>query len=144
MNIITSELQDQMDSMIGNLWLYNGREVRIKGFNINNDQVRVINSGRPIVLPADRLEEKLDEFLPVQDEPYGGTKTAAMQVFENDSNQISSLEEIIMDNIRKVQTSKDYLPQATAVTNNVNTLLNMSKQKIAMLKELRRHRGNGS
>lgn len=132
-----------MDSMVGELWMYNGREVRIKGFNTTGDQVRVINNGHPIVFPVDRLEEKLGEFLPVQDEPDGGTKSAAMQVFESDAAQINSLENIILDNIKKVQKSADYLPQAKAVTNNVNTLLNMSKQKIAMIKELRKHKESG-
>ena len=40
---------------------------------------------------------------------------------------ISTLKDVLMDNIKKVQQSPDYIPQATTIANTVNSLVNLAK-----------------
>jgi len=141
MEKIPDSIVRKLDRMTGGLYLYKGRQVRIKSVNQIGDQLRIVTGGMPVVINLDKVEQALEDFLPVEDEPSAGQKAKAVQVFQNDSNQIENLEKMVMDNIEKVKDDPDYLPQAKAVTNNVNTMIKMTKLKIEMLKEIRKHNG---
>jgi hypothetical protein len=62
-----------------------------------------------------------------------------MQVFSKDKGQMDSLEEIILENIKNVKKDPKFVGQAKVVNSNVQTLLNINKQKIEMIKEIRKH-----
>lgn len=141
--IIPEAIKNKLDKLIGKSWMYNGRNIYVKGVNQVNSEIRVITKGHPIVFAIDKAETKLDEFLPVESGP--GTiknpeaRELAMQVFAKDKGQMDSLEDIIMENIKNVKKDPKYVQQAKAVNSNVQTLLNINKQKIEMLKEIRKH-----
>jgi hypothetical protein len=44
---------------------------------------------------------------------------------------------ILKDNITKVQENKDYIPQAQAINNSINTLVNITKLRIGLLKPVK-------
>lgn len=52
---------------------------------------------------------------------------------------MDSLEEIILENIKNVKKDPKFVGQAKVVNSNVQTLLNINKQKIEMIKEIRKH-----
>lgn len=143
--MIQEAIKNKLDNLIGKSWMYNGRNIHVKGVNQMNSEIRVITEGRPIVFSIEKAEDKLEEFLPVEEGP--GTiknpeaRDLAIQVFEKDKGQMNSLEDIIMDNIKKVKEDPKFVQQAKVVNSSVQTLLNVNKQKIEMLKEIRKHGG---
>lgn len=144
--IISDDIEQKLDDLIGREWMYNGRTVNVRGYTIKDGEIRVKTENHPIVFPESKAGEELKNFLETEAGP-GITKRGAkesnmaVQVFEHDSKQMSSLEEIIMDNIQKVKDDPKYVPQAKVITNNVNTMINLNKQKIEMIKEIRKHGG---
>lgn len=137
----SDEIQKKLDSLVGESWLYNGRVVEVKGINRNDGQIRIVNQGNTIIFPEEKAEEKMEEFLPVEHEKEGaGEEKLALQVFQKDGQQMESLEDLLMENIQKIKKDPEYLPQAKAITNNVNSLLNINKQKIQMLREIRQQK----
>jgi len=141
--MIPETIKNKLDNLIGNSWMYNGRNIRVKGVNQINGEIRVITEGHPIVFSVDKAEPKIEEFLPVDAGPEAirnpEARELAMQVFSKDKGQMDSLEEIILENIKNVKKDPKFVGQAKVVNSNVQTLLNINKQKIEMIKEIRKH-----
>lgn len=64
-------------------------------------------------------------------------------VIEKENNLADELVNILRDNIRKVQKDPAYIKQATSVTNNVNSILNVQKLKIQYIREHKRRKREG-
>ena len=64
-----------------------------------------------------------------------GFKLPALTV---DKAVTSKLKDILMENIEKVKADKDYIPQAQAVKDNVDSILNLAKTEIEYLNALHR------
>lgn len=56
---------------------------------------------------------------------------------ESEKSVMNDLTDILLDNIKKVQDSKEYIPQAQAINNNVNSIINLSKLKLDVVKQIR-------
>lgn len=145
--MISDSLKKKLDGMVGGTYLYNTREVTIKGINSVNGQVRFVNDGNPILINKSELGDKIDDFLPVEVQDTEETLPAKMegdveQTFNQTDETIEKLENIILHNIEKVQNEKDYLPQAKQVNRDVNTILKMKQQKIDLFREMRKTKLN--
>lgn len=90
----------------------------------------------------ERSFESMDEFLkywqPVsnitafQSQP---DQDLQLSTFIHEEDNLSArLIEILNDNITKVQNNKDYIPQAQAINNNINTIVNIAKMRIDFMK----------
>lgn len=149
MNTIkNTALQNQLEDMIDDLFMYRTREVRIKAYSIIEGEVKIVTDKRNITFPLSKLEEELDNFLPIDEENQSIVSQPdkddqlAKAVFQNDAEQMNKLENVLMDNISKLQEEdgEKYLDQAKEINSTVNTMLEMSKQKLEMAKEMRKAR----
>lgn len=62
-----------------------------------------------------------------------------MEAFIDQENSMANkLIAILEDNIAKVQKSKDYIPQANQINNNVNSIINIQKMKMDVMKQIKR------
>lgn len=142
----TKNLQNKLNNMIGGTYLYNTREVRIRDIAAANGQVKFITDGHPIVIEKSQLKQKLDDFLPMEEETEvtlpAEIEDNAMQTLRHTDDKMAKLEAIIMNNIEKVQQDREYLPQANQVNKDVNTILKMNQQKIHLFREVRKTKLN--
>lgn len=145
--IKSSKLQSEIEQMVGNSYLYRGRQVTVKGYGVSDGQVRIINQGNTIMFPLDRLDEELDQFMETDDpqaiERADEAKEQAVAVFQNDASQMNKLENVLVDNISKLQEDDKYLEQAKEINSTAKTLLQMSKQKLEMIREIRKAKNMG-
>lgn len=142
--IKNSSLQSKLEALVGETRLYRGRQVTVKGYGVTGGQIRIINQGNTITFPVGRAKEELAEFLPVADEqaeqtPARQSETAkqAVAVFQSDASQMNKLEDVLMDNISKLQEDDKFLEQAKEINKTARTMLAFSKQKLEMIKEMR-------
>jgi len=49
------------------------------------------------------------------------------------TNVSSQLKGMLLDNNSKVMENKDYIPQATTICNNVNSLINLTKLELSYI-----------
>lgn len=111
--------------MIGKSWIYN---TKLYFF----EDVRENSAGR-VTLHTDRFnmnfdEEKelvkfLQEVLPVDDKPARQSAAIKPAISNDVANH---LQQVLMDNIERLQKDKDYIPQAMAISKQVNTLINLT------------------
>ena len=134
---------ERLDSMIGGVYLYMGRSVKILGYGDTDEKVRIKTSTTPIIIKKVDVIKELDEFM-VTDEPVDEDDTVdkgAMVYFKNDPSSMNALEKILMDNIEKLQTDSTFIPQAKAINDNVGSILKISQQKIDIFREMRKGGG---
>lgn len=138
-----NKIEQKLEQMHGNLYLYRGRQVRVIGFTIGDDEVRILNKGNTIIVPIGKIEEELKEFMDMDDpgqevQVQTEAEKQAVAVFQNDARQMGQLENVLMDNIEKLQKDDKYLDQAKEINDTAKTLLKMSKQKLDMVREMRK------
>jgi hypothetical protein len=120
---------EKLRKMVNKSWMYN---TKLYFF----EDVRENSAGR-VTLHTDRFnmnfdEEKelvkfLQEVLPVEDKPAPATNPIQPAI---DNDVARQLQQILMDNIERIQQSKHYIPQAMAISKQVNTLINLTNLEL--------------
>lgn len=121
---------DKLDSMVGNEFMYNASTYKMRGYATVNGHIKILTDSNDLVFDKKNIDKKLEEFLPV--EAGFGSKE-----IRRDARKLNKLEDELYDNIEKIKNDKDFIPQAKAMTDTVNTIVSMEKLKIQMLKEIR-------
>lgn len=135
---------DRLDSMIGGIWLYMGRTVKVVGYGDVDDKIRIRTTTVPIIIKKVDVFKELDNFLPTDndiDEEDDTLNNGAMVYLKQGQDSMSKLEGVLMDNITKIQSDPSYIPQAKAINENVGTILKISQQKIDIFREMRKGGG---
>lgn len=93
----------------------------------------------------DRPFEAMDEFLKYW-QPFSNITTlqttadhdSQLSTFiQQEDNLSSKLIDILNDNIEKVQKDKEYIPQAQAINNNINSIVNIAKMRFDFMKQFK-------
>jgi hypothetical protein len=123
----------KLEKLLNKTYIYKQDHIRIKDYYLvpEEESIKIITDKAPITIKADELQQFIDKCLPVQDE-----NTQAIQIVSDSQKQITSLKDILMDNITKVQADKEYINQAKTINNAVNTLLNMVTLEMKVKKEM--------
>lgn len=104
-------------------------------FNHERDRFFIKTNRKIFDRPAEEVMEFLSQFEPVETMPeVAGNKTQSVAIINEEQSFADDLVAILKDNISKVQNDKAYIPQATAICNNVNSIINIQKTKIGLLK----------
>lgn len=80
-------------------------------------------------------DERLAEFLPIEQE-LAEIESNLPQLACN-TQTLRELKDIMMENIRKVQEDKAYIPQAQEVSKSVGTIVDLAKTEIEYIKAIR-------
>lgn len=112
----------KLERLVGRTFIYKQDHIKIKDFYPipEEKKINVITDKKPILLDDSDVPDFINKLLPV-DEPT----TVAVSVVNETQQTITSLKDILLDNIKKVQENKDYIAQANTINNSVNSLLNM-------------------
>lgn len=123
----------KLEKLLDKEYIYKQENIRIKDYYFKEEtkSYKIITDGTPIEIEEAGVDNFIKKLLPVT-QPESA---AALSIVSESRNTINSLKDILMDNIKKVQTNKDYIGQAKMVNNSVNSLLNMVSLELKIRKE---------
>lgn len=124
---------DRLEAIKGKTFMYNTRQMKILDYKVNGEKVQIVTDNGWQEPSYDKIDAFLDNLLPVQE----GTGLMIIQQAQVTSSSINELKGILMDNIKKVQESKDYIPQAQEINSNVKSIIEVAKAEIEVLKIMR-------
>lgn len=122
---------NKLYEMVGGTYLYKRESITIKGVIASDaDQlIRIKTDKQDITVSLLHLSDFISSLLPVSDEQQEETTTALVT---QQTGQIDTLHNILNDSIKKIQEDKEYIGQAKAINNHINTMLNMVKLQMQM------------
>lgn len=140
---------DKLAAMVGKQWMYKTNNVKIISYKQDGEKVYIVTDKDWITVTVDDLPKVIELFLEVEQDEENRRQNndakqqiindnVALQVVENTRSGVEELRKVLMDNIKKIQKDKNYIPQAKAINNNINTMINMVKLEFIVTKELKR------
>ncbi len=133
------QLEKRLDSMIGKSYMYKTFIHRIISYEHISSTILLHTNKETITFTSSQAEKKLDEFLPVANiiEPAEAKPAVNnLVLYEKIKEDLPNLTDIIKGNIAKLQSSREYIPQAAAINESINSLVNLVKLEI-MVKKLK-------
>lgn len=140
--------------MVGNQYLITGNPERITGYKFEQSSVKLITDKRVRTFDQTQLEDFLRKDCMEMEEDFEeldqhvADQRSSIQVaspqgqftyvpsFSN--SHFAELRQVLMRNIERVQQDKDYLPQAVAVRDNVQSVIDLTKNEIDFMKTVNR------
>lgn len=154
-----NQIKSRLQAMQGRKYLRQGKPEKIVDYQVmeGTQTVRIHTTNRVHEKPMQDIDIFLNTFLPV-DKPERAlplqqasapmpkvtapkseivsqrqiVSDLAQEVYRNSG--IADLQTLIRENITKVQENKDFIPQATAIKDQVDTFINLTKTQIEFLK----------
>lgn len=133
------------DSQRGKLNALIGIEYSYKGKNITIEKVNIVSSGNIVIHASGRVlcnlfPSEIDDFIEELFEPLDkDLKQTQIAVGKNEmvifepTKESTEVKETLLEVLRKVKTDPSFIPQAEAVCNVVNQIVNVQKTEIQML-----------
>lgn len=123
----------------GRFFIYNGQKQKLIRYDIKATTIRLVTDVQDINLLYADFEATFQKFEFVEVAPAITTGMEATII----SGSAQELKNVLLENIRKVQASKDYIPQAVAIKDNVDSIITLAKTEIEMMKTVRSLGGGG-
>lgn len=120
--------------MVGKTYQYGGNIHYVISVTPNDDEEKfTIKTNRQ---EYHRKYEAGTDFLSHWQETSTVSQAAvpAVAVMEKENTMVDKLTDLLMDNIEKVQSNPEYIKQAQAINNNVNSIINLTKLKLDVMK----------
>ena len=138
---LKNSVNELLDEMTGKLFLYNGDQVRVLRWSPMGDRVNLVTDKWDMKIDFGDVKERAKEFLPVDEEETlpavtGNNMPAPIAPALIDSTTIAKLRDVLMDNIEKVKADKNYIPQAQEVKAQVDSVIDLAKTEIEMMKTI--------
>lgn len=139
----TKGLRDRLNGMVGGQFFYAGNIHTVSECTIDEENQKF--TIKTNLNQFSRLFESSDKFLeywePVKDQS-GIAKVNSEgdpgPAITTDNSLADKMIGILEDNIKKVQVDPKYIEQAKSINNNVNSVINIVKLKMAFEKEARK------
>ena len=150
-----TQAEKMLQEHLNKPYLYAGRSITLTGYEIDQERDRAFihtseknnHFDRPTIdipyflkeLKPIQMETKQE--LPIQKLPQNNQLSATEIKEQMDivfGGDASYLESTLKDSIQKLQEDPGYIKQATAINNNVNSLINITKMKIDFVKRMAR------
>jgi hypothetical protein len=122
---------ERLQSMVGKTWLYKKKKITILSWKQQGEDITIVTDVEWITKHFTELPLFIELFEHTEDPGNAST----LQVISEQRHSISSLKDVLMDSIKRVQENKEYIEQAKSINNNVNTLLNMAKLEVQIMRE---------
>lgn len=129
------KLVDRLKDMPGNNYEYHHKYYLVDKYEITENFVRIFANGiDQMTMPyQDALDTITNKW--IKCETAEELQNADMAVTaQNLTESTDDIQTILLDSIKKIQVDKTYIPQAKAITNIANTLLNAYKVNIMLRK----------
>ena len=129
MSLQKPELLKKLEARKGKLFLYQTEEYRIINCKINDATADIVTDKRWFVIPLDKLDRFISELLPVEESIIPENASLVLG-----TKEVTSMKDVILESISKLQTDPSYVKQANAINQSVNTLINCAKISISLHK----------
>jgi len=124
-----------LKSMRGKTFVFKNERYEIRDIeHAHNDKYIVHSDKMGIQVTEDQLREDFKEVMTEQRELMG---VVIHQQGKKELQEMDSVTKILMDNIKKVQSSEKYIAQAKSVNESVKNLLAAKKTQIEVIKLMR-------
>jgi hypothetical protein len=128
---------EKLESMIGETFMYRTMTIKIKGTIINGSFIIVKTNVKDLTFPNEKgikpnIEDFIQECLPLSSE----VEERGLSTLQKEIKPVADLQAILLNNIEKVQQDKDYIGQASAVNEMAKTLIDITKVRISIAKNL--------
>lgn len=145
-----------LELMIGNEYMIDGYNERVMDYTFRTNTVQVKTDRVSREFSEEQFFKFYENCLPVADDmeemksynstvlPSASSQLPSKQVSYHasfDSSTFSDLRNILMNNIENVQKDKGYLDQAEAVRDNVQSIIDLTKNEIDYVKTLTKLKG---
>jgi len=131
---MTTQQENQLNKIINNTFIYKGLEYTFLSFKMVNTTLVVKTNKRTLNFLSNEIDNFLSSLTPVVNSNKITVKKSEGIIPENVQYQKSDihkkLENALSDMIDKVKDNKDAIPQATAICNITNSVVNLEKQQI--------------
>jgi len=128
---LSLKIKRKLEDMTGKSFLFNAREIRINSFQINDDLIIVAADKDIFTWSSDEALDRIREFMPIEKESEIDSKDLMVMP---DRKQLTSLKDVIMDNIEQVKKDRTYVQQANAVNKSISTLINVANLELQYIK----------
>lgn len=142
---------DTLLEMKGKTFVYGNKPYKILNYSIddNREKVSIQTDKKFFERNYDSVEEFLKYFEPIiepeetetQPEVLVITNQVSTEVFTEKNDLAKDLIGILRENIEKVRKDKNYIPQAQAINNNVNSIINVTKMQLDVYKHFKPRKG---
>lgn len=114
--------------MVGKPWTYKGKNHLFQCLEVEGEQVKLITNHSEITFsnPA-MVHFFIEDCKPCENMPTKQEEHPKDQV-------MAELKGILLENIEKIREDRTYIPQAVAITKQVQTLINLSNLEINVKK----------
>lgn len=125
---------EKIQQIKGGTYIYNTRRYTINDVVIENDTVYISTDSKIIKKSLSEISDFLENILPcdMSQESNEIAKAQGNQIAQ--SFGFAKLTDIIYDNIDKIQQNASYIPQAQAINEQVETIVNIAKTQIEAIK----------
>lgn len=144
----TVEVQKKLDSMVGRSFEYAKQVHTVKSAEIDEDVFTIKTDKNTFKRNLENAPEFFKywyesksnlELDKVNDTNNKDVEVNDPLFVDHEHSLANELITILKDNIAKVKVSPNYIKQAQAINNNVNSILHVQKLKLDMIKHARRH-----
>jgi hypothetical protein len=136
-------IRETLEKMKGRTFAYSNKQYLVKDYVINQQKNRIslTTDKRTFEKDLESALEFLSYFREVEEMPEDLAPAIADRLpvtFKSEEiTLVDSLTKVLMDNITKVQDDPKYIPQATSINNNVNSIINLTKLKLDVYKQFK-------
>ena len=124
-------IRERLLPMLGKHYRYKGEVYFFQGLELQGEELHLHTDKKPFIFTNRAIagffmqDCELTEALPAIPKPNPNDEVMA------------ELKGVIMDNIRKVRSDPEYIPQAQAMAKQVQTLINLANLELNIQKETR-------
>ena len=128
-----NNVTNQLNNLIGTRVKYKSRHFNINAWAIIDGQIQFQTDSETININRSDLNKELDKMKVVGKTAIRKHRDTRAEVMN--PNNLNPVDDILMDTIKKVQDSQEYVSQAKAINQSVSNLINAQKVKIEMMKQ---------
>ena len=140
---MTDQIKDQLDQLINKKFNYQGKDIKITRYKNVTGLIVVFTDSLTYNFRVEEIQEFINSLRPILQNDKKVTKHVEVSPPEKSPQSLVTyskspthikLESSLSDMIDKVITDKSAIPQAVALCNIANTMVNIEKQQINFLK----------
>lgn len=139
--MLSKRTTNKLEEMINKTFLYSGIIHCVLGYSDDseNEQVTIKTNIKTFKKSYDSIIEFLSYWEPISSSNQLAPAVLVEQVTPAES-RADKMIEILEENIEKVKQDPSYIPQATSINNNINSIINIEKMRMMVLKAKKNQR----
>lgn len=134
------DYRSKLDDMQGKLYLHNKNHERVLNWKVENRVVSVCTDLDWYEIPVSEIDKFLVKFYVIDEHPSfsnGNNKHVPQSkspITLVTQDKFKEINDILLKNIEDIKSSEKNIPRAAAINKQVNSIINLAKTEIEMVK----------